>query len=167
MRRRGSAGVGRHRAPVPRRRRVALAATAVVVAGAAVLGFILWPGGGVERVCARPDELRTRGNVTLIPEAMDAFVQAENTAGHPIDVVESYRSCRQQAIACERICGSRRGCPGVCAPPGLSWHQRAAAIDVTQEMLDTPGLIEALEDAGWCQSLPATDPGHFSFDGCH
>jgi hypothetical protein len=144
-----------------------VAAAAVVVAVAAVLGFTLWPGGGVERVCAQPGELRTRGNVTLIPEAMDAFVQAETSVGHEIDVVESYRSCRQQALACERICGSRRGCPGVCAPPGLSWHQRAAAIDVTQEMLDTPGLIEALEDAGWCQSLPATDPGHFSFDGCH
>lgn len=144
-----------------------LVATAVVVAGAAVLGFTLWPGGGVERVCSRPDELRTRGNMTLIREAMDALVQAEASVGHEIVVVESYRSCRQQALACERICGSRRGCPGVCAPPGLSWHQRAAAIDVTQEMLDTPGLIEALEDAGWCQALPATDPGHFSFDGCH
>jgi hypothetical protein len=146
---------------------VRLAAAAVVVAAAAVLGFVLWPDGGVERVCGRPDELRTRGNVTLIPDAMDAFVRAESSVGHEIVVVESYRSCRQQAAACERICGSRRGCPGVCAPPGLSWHQRAAAIDVTQEMLDTPGVIEALEAAGWCQSLPATDPGHFSFDGCH
>lgn len=160
-----SARRGRHGASFRGRRRRTVAA--VVIAGAAVLGFTLWRGGGVERVCARPDELRTRGNVTLIPEAMDAFLQAEITAGHPIDVVESYRSCRQQALACERICGTRRGCPGVCAPPGLSWHQRAAAIDVTQEMLDTAGVIEALEDAGWCQSLPVTDPGHFSFDGCH
>jgi hypothetical protein len=34
-------------------------------------------------------------------------------------------------------------------------------------MLDTPGVIEALEEAGWCQSLPSSDAGHFSWDGCH
>ena len=137
------------------------------VAAAAVLGFVVVRDEGVERVCARPEELRTRGNVTLIPEAMDAFLEAEATIGAPIDVIESYRTCRQQALACEQICGNRRGCPGTCAPPGLSWHQRAAAIDVTQEMLDTPGVIRALEDAGWCQALPGSDAGHFSFDGCH
>lgn len=158
---------GRHRSRRARRRRVTLALAAVGVAAATVLGFVVFRDQGVERVCSRPDELRTRGNVTLIPEAMDAYLEAESAVGRHIDVVESYRTCREQAAACEGICGSRRGCPGACAPPGLSWHQRAAAIDVTQEMLDTPGVIRALEDAGWCQSLPDTDPGHFSFDGCH
>jgi hypothetical protein len=156
---------GRHRAS--RRRRRFLAATAIVLVAGAVLGFVVLRDAGVERVCSRPDELRTRGNVTLIPDATDALVQAETSIGHEIEVVESYRSCRQQALACVQICGSRRGCPGACAPPGLSWHQRAAAIDVTQTMLDEPGVIEALEGAGWCQSLPDTDPGHFSWDGCH
>lgn len=144
-----------------------LAVTAVMLVGGTVLGIVVWRDGGVERVCGRPDELRTRGDVTLIPDAMDALEQAEASIGDEIDVVESYRSCRQQALACVQICGSRRGCPGACAPPGLSWHQRAAAIDVTQAMLDSPGVIQALEEAGWCQSLPATDPGHFSYDGCH
>ncbi len=145
-----------------------MAAAAVLgVAGAAVAGFLLVRNRGAERVCSRPEELRTRGAVTLIPEAMDAFLEAENAVGRPIDVVESYRSCREQALACERICGSRHGCPGTCAPPGLSWHQRAEAIDVTQEMVDAPGVVAALEDAGWCQAVPDSDPGHFSFDGCH
>jgi hypothetical protein len=139
----------------------------VVLAAGVVAGIVIWRGSGVEQVCGRPNELRTRGNVVLIPDAMEALEQAEASVGHGIDVVESYRSCRQQALACVQICGSRRGCPGACAPPGLSWHQRAAAIDVTQEMLDEPGVIQALEVAGWCQSLPDTDPGHFSFDGCH
>jgi hypothetical protein len=139
----------------------------VVLAAGVVAGIVVWRGSGVERVCGRPHELRTRGNVVLIPDAMESLEQAEASVGHEIDVVESYRSCRQQALACVQICGSRRGCPGACAPPGLSWHQRAAAIDVTQEMLDEPGVIRALEGAGWCQSLPDSDPGHFSFDGCH
>jgi LAS superfamily LD-carboxypeptidase LdcB len=140
---------------------------AIVLAAAAVVGFVVWRGGGIERFCGRPDDVVRRGNVKLTRDAMDAFVQAEAAVGFHIDVVESYRSCREQRAACEAICGSRRGCPGLCAPPGLSWHQRAMAIDITQEMLDTAGLIEALEEAGWCQSLPASDPGHFSFDGCH
>jgi len=140
---------------------------AVVLVSAAVVGFVLVRGGEIERVCGRPDDVVRRGNVVLVPEAMAALRAAESSVGFEIDVVESYRSCRQQRAACEAICGSRRGCPGLCAPPGLSWHQRAMAIDVTQEMLDTPGVIDSLEATGWCQSLPASDPGHFSFDGCH
>jgi hypothetical protein len=150
-----------------RRRRLAVVVVGVVAAGA-VLGFVLLRrSGGVERVCAQPDDLETRRGITLMAEAMEAFRSAETAAGIRIEVGESYRSCREQGLACERICGNRQGCPGTCAPPGLSWHQRGQAIDVTQTMLDTPGVVEALEDAGWCQSVPENDPGHFSFDGCH
>lgn len=120
----------------------------------------------MERVC-RPDDLQTRRGITLTADAMEAFLEAEALAGQRIEVGDSYRSCREQAAACENICGSRRGCPDLCAPPGLSWHQRGEAVDVTQSMLDTPGVIEALEEAGWCQSLPNSDPGHFSLNGCH
>lgn len=137
----------------------------VVVIGGVALGVSLW-GGGVERVC-RPDDLQTRRGITLTADAMEAFLEAESRAGQRIEVGEGYRSCREQAAACENICGDRRGCPDLCAPPGLSWHQRGEAVDVTQAMLDTPGLIEALEEAGWCQSLPDSDPGHFSLNGCH
>ena len=122
---------------------------------------------GVERFCGTPDDLRTVNGVTLQASAMAALHHAEARSGTSIDVVQSYRSCRQQAVVCERICGSRHGCPGRCAPPGLSWHQRGLAIDVTQEMLDTPGVVAALEASGWCQSVPGSDPGHFSYDGCH
>jgi hypothetical protein len=142
------------------------AAAVLGVAAAAILWFVVWRDPGVERVCGRLDDLVRDGSVRLVADAMEAFREAETAVGE-VDVVESYRSCREQAAACERICGSRRGCPGTCAPPGLSWHQRGEAVDVTQEMLDTPGVIEALEEAGWCQSLPDTDPGHFSWDGCH
>ena len=37
----------------------------------------------------------------------------------------------------------------------------------TIEGLDTPAIVSALEANGWCQSVPDSDPGHFSFDGCH
>lgn len=141
------------------------AAVVLGVVGLGALTFALTREDTVERVCSRPNDLRTRDGVTLVADAMEAFGEAEAAVGD-IDVVHSYRSCREQARACRGICG-RRSCPGLCAPPGLSWHQRGLAIDITQDSLDTPGTVQALQDAGWCQSLPDNDPGHFSFDGCH
>jgi hypothetical protein len=148
-----------------RRGWVALGVIAVTVAGAAI-GFLLWPRAP-EKVCARAADLQTGQSVTLTPEAMEAFLEAERLAGQRIEVIESFRSCRAQARACQRICGNRMGCPGTCAPPGLSWHQRGLAIDISLDSLETPAVFEALEEAGWCQSVPENDPGHFSFDGCH
>lgn len=156
---------GRHRATVLRRRRVVAAVAAVGVVALSVGAFVVFRDDGVERYCSRPVDLRTSDGVTLVEDAMDAFAEAEAAAG-PIEVVQSFRSCREQRLACEGICG-KRSCPGLCAPPGYSWHQRGLAVDISQASLDTPGVTRALEDAGWCQAVPDSDPGHFSFDGCH
>jgi hypothetical protein len=153
----------------PRGRVVASVLAAVVLLGAVVLirGFF------TEDLLARPADpcdrppLRTFRGVTLQPAALAAFREAQRRTGSAIEVVQSYRSCQEQAQACRNICGDPSGCPGLCAPPGLSYHQLGAAVDITQASLDTPGVIEALEEAGWCQSVPDSDPGHFSFDGCH
>ena len=117
--------------------------------------------------CTERPPLVTREGVTLQPVAMRAFRRAQRRAHGAISVVQSYRSCAQQAEACRSICGNAEGCPGRCAKPGTSYHQLGAAIDITQESLDTSGVILALRQAGWCQSEPKNDPGHFSFDGCH
>lgn len=138
----------------------------VVTAAGIAGGYALWPRAP-ERVCARAADLQTRQGVTLTPDAMEAFKEAERLAGQRIEVIESFRSCRAQARACKRICGNRMGCPGTCAPPGLSWHQRGLAVDISQDSLATPAVFGALEEMGWCQSVPQNDPGHFSFDGCH
>jgi hypothetical protein len=124
-----------------RRRLIAVVGLAALAGGVVAVFAVR----DIERFCGRPDDLRTSDIV----------------------VVQSYRTCAEQRMACERICGSRRGCPGLCAPPGFSWHQRALAIDITQDMLDSVGVIQALEANGWCQPLPGSDPGHFSYDGCH
>jgi len=164
---------GRHkrRSRVVRRRRIlvfaGVAALAVIggfVAYTALTGpLIVIPDDS----CTQRPPLRTVDGVRLQPVAMEAFLQAQTDAGEPIPVVESYRSCGQQRMACKNICGDPLGCPGLCAPPGKSWHQLGAAVDITQEGLDTPAVVTALEDNGWCQSVPDSDPGHFSFDGCH
>ena len=117
--------------------------------------------------CAERPPVRNVDGVRLQPVAMKAFLRAQRDAGVSIPVVQSYRSCAEQRRACRSICGNPEGCRGLCAPPGLSWHQLGAAIDITQEGLDDPRIFQALIDNGWCQSLPDSDPGHFSFDGCH
>lgn len=152
-----------------RRRILAVAAVVVVAAGAAVAWFARGHDPLVRPAdaCAEAPPLRTYHGVTLQPAALRAFKEADRLAGGAISVVQSYRSCGQQAEACRNICGDPTGCPGRCASPGASYHQLGAAIDITQGSLDTPGVISSLVRAGWCQSEPNTDPGHFSFAGCH
>ncbi len=161
--------MGRHRLSVARRRRVAVGLLVLAAVGSGVLlarasrSPIVIP----DDPCTTEPPMRTVDGVTLQPAAMEAFRAAERQADEPIPVVWSYRSCRQQRIACKDICGDPEGCPGRCAPPGSSWHQLAAAIDTTAEVLADPRIVSALLDHGWCQPLPTTDPGHFSFGGCH
>jgi hypothetical protein len=154
-----------------RGRRIATAVTLVAMALIAVLVVTLLLGGSpIVRTtdpCATPPPLRTRHGVTLQPSAMRAFRRAERLAGRRIPVVQSYRSCSQQAMACRNICGDANGCPGRCASPGTSYHQLGAAVDITETALHDPTIVSALRTAGWCQSVPDNDPGHFSFDGCH
>jgi hypothetical protein len=152
-----------------RRRLLAGALVVAVAAGGAVWWFARShdPLVRPDDPCAEAPPLRAFDGVKLQPAAMKAFRRAERQAHGAITVVQSYRSCGQQAEACRNICGDPTGCPGRCASPGTSYHQLGAAIDITQGSLDTPGVIGALERAGWCESEPNSDPGHFSFDGCH
>jgi hypothetical protein len=145
-------------------------AVAMVAVGAVVAAFVVTRGDGVIRPddpCTERPPLRTWRGVTLQPVALRAFKLAVRYSREPIYVSQSYRSCGQQAKACRTICGNANGCPGRCARPGTSYHQLGAAVDITQESLDSPGVIEAFERAGWCQSASENDPGHFSYGGCH
>lgn len=147
-----------------------MAAVTLVMAVGAVVGWRVATHDPLVRPadpCSERPPLVTWRGVTLQPAAMRAFRKAVRLAPSPVLVVQSYRSCRQQAEACRSICGDPAGCPGRCASPGTSYHQLGAAVDLSQGSLDGPGVIHAMEEAGWCQSEPASDPGHFSFDGCH
>lgn len=151
-----------------RRRRAAAVLAVVVLAGGA--WFISSRGPGIavpgDPCHERPPLVWFQG-VRLQPVAMDAFRRAETQAGGPIEVVQSYRSCQQQKEACKRLCQNPNGCPGTCAGPGSSWHQLGAAIDISEAALADPKVVAALEANGWCQPLPESDPGHFSYGGCH
>jgi hypothetical protein len=167
-------GTHRRRRPIGitargRRTLVVLGVAAAVLAGIAASGAFS-DHGPVDvsgDPCATPPVLRTYRGVTLQPTALQAYREAERLAGRHIVVVQSYRSCGQQAMACQTICGNPGGCPGRCAPPGKSYHQLGAAIDITAGELQVSRIVSALEQAGWCQSVPDSDPGHFSFGGCH
>jgi D-alanyl-D-alanine carboxypeptidase len=164
--------VGKHRRArlTSRGRRIAVAGTLAVLAIGGVVASTALRGPAAatpQEVCAHPPTLQTWQGVRLQPAAMTSFRAAQQEAGVQIPVVQSYRSCHQQRIACRNICGNPNGCEGTCAPPGLSWHQLGEAVDITQAGLDDARIPRALEDNGWCQAVPDTDPGHFSFDGCH
>jgi D-alanyl-D-alanine carboxypeptidase len=142
----------------------------VVVLASLLVGRMVSRGDAIVRppnACSTPPTLETRGNVTLQPNAMKGYQKAQRLSGGRITVVQSYRSCGAQALACLKICGDANGCPGTCAAPGRSYHQLGAAIDVSAASLASSRVLRALRTTGWCQSLPNTDPGHFSFGGCH
>src|SRR5947208_247382 len=89
-----------------------------LVITAAVLSLVVGltrHGDGVIRPdhpCTDPPPMQTYRGVTLQRVPMQAFKRAQRATGGRIDVVESYRSCANQAIACRRICGNADGCPG-------------------------------------------------------
>lgn len=61
------------------------------------------------------------------------WVRRDGWNGH---VSDGYRSVADQRIACTHVCGNPNGCPGRCAKPGTSNHQRTefpgGAVDVTE-----------------------------------
>ena len=138
-----------------------LAVVAAVALGATVVSGLIGRSAIAhpDDPCVSPPAMVTRDRVTLQPNAMKAFKRAERLAGARIPVVQSYRSCGQQAIACRTICGDTGGCPGQCASPGTSYHQLGAAIDVSAETLQSREVVNALMKADWCQSYPTPTPG--------
>lgn len=59
----------------------------------------------------------------------DKFMQQLRQTSSRACIRSAYRSEAQQAAACKNICG-QLSCPGLCAPPGRSYHQKGLAIDV-------------------------------------
>ncbi len=160
----------RRRKLTRRGRGMTAAGLVVVLALGAFAGYRALRGTGIiipSDSCAERPPLITYQGVRLQPLAMTAFKKAERQAGRQIPVVQSYRSCAEQRMACKGICGDPNGCAGTCAPPGKSWHQLGAAIDVEQAGIDDGRIVSALKTSGWCQPLPGSDPGHFSYGGCH
>ena len=146
---------------------VLFAAAWSVLVGGAIAIRSNGAGPTAAEVCASPPAVVSTDGVTLTSDAMRAFQRAQRLAKRHLEVVQSYRSCAQQRLACINICGSAGGCPGTCAPAGLSWHNRGEAVDLTSAEVRNRAIVSAMQKAGWCQSVPTNDPGHFSFGGCH
>jgi hypothetical protein len=114
----------------------------------------------------KPPKLVHKHGIALQPAAMAAYEAAMKEAGH-ISVTSSYRSCAQQLAACMSICG-HSSCPGRCAPPGTSYHQKGLAIDLGGTSCRSKKVNDALKKNGWCapSGLATSDPCHRSFGGC-
>lgn len=82
-------------------------------------------------------------------------------------VTSGYRSPEYQCEVCKQVCGNCNGCPGTCAAPGTSNHQRygpgQGAVDVSDYY--TFGAIMRRIGAPIFNALGAQDPVHFSFTG--
>ncbi len=146
---------------------VIVIAVALAAAGGSrpALGRPVDPG----KSCVSPPPLVKYRGVVLRESAMRAFRHAEKAlaeSGTGIRVEWSYRDCEQQRQACLDICGDPSGCPNLCAEPGSSMHQIGAAVDLKPSSWRDAEVVRALKEAGWCQPLPKSDAGHFSFGQC-
>lgn len=105
----------------------------------------------------------------LQPRAMHSFSNVWDDLRKrdiQIWVASTFRSCADQRRVCESICGDGGGCPGLCAPPGRSYHQLGLAID--------SGVIKGAREStlrniyqhhGWNFFSPmgGSDPQHCTF----
>lgn len=96
----------------------------------------------------------------------DKFLK-ELRAVDPRACIESaFRDEQQQADACVHVCGNSGGCPGKCAAPGTSYHQKGLAIDMTSSVSNQQ-LWELAAQSGLINpsSLHNSDPRHIQSSG--
>jgi hypothetical protein len=80
----------------------------------------------------------------------------------PTSCIESaYRSASKQAAVCKSICG-QLSCPGLCAAPGRSYHQKGLAIDIGKlnVPLQTFWKLASQSGLGNPSGLHKSDPNH-------
>lgn len=114
---------------------------------------------------------RVYGNHVMLlqPRAMRAFGNVWDVLRKRdirIWVASTYRSCADQRRVCESICGNANGCPGLCAPPGSSYHQLGLAIDSgVIKGASEKTLRHIYQDHGFnfFSPLGGSDPQHCSF----
>ena len=98
----------------------------------------------------------------------DKFMKALRAQSPAACVRDGYRSVAQQAAACQKICNAL-SCPGKCAPPGYSYHQKGLAVDVDVHMsVQTSWQIAQSSTGGGIQNptgLHSSDPNHFQATG--
>lgn len=83
-------------------------------------------------------------------------------------VSSGYRSKKEQIAACIHVCGNPNGCPGTCAKPGTSNHERktwpGGAVDVT-DYANFGRIVKGSPHSGRLINDLPDDPVHFSQTG--
>lgn len=91
----------------------------------------------------------------------DKFLKQLRSVDSSACITSAYRSVQSQAAACVSVCGNSSGCPGRCAPPGKSYHQKGLALDMrskvsNQQLWDIAGQSGLYNPTG----LHSSDPRH-------
>ncbi len=91
----------------------------------------------------------------------DKFMKQLRTVDPTACIRSAYRSSAQQVCACQGICHAN-SCPGLCAPPGNSYHQKGLAIDVNHPKITKQQLwsIGSQSGLGNPNGLHNSDPDH-------
>ncbi|MEK9154061.1 MAG: M15 family metallopeptidase [Patescibacteria group bacterium] len=94
------------------------------------------------------------------------FVKALRNADGSACITSAYRNRIQQENACRGICGNPNGCPGKCARPGRSYHQKGLAIDMKYRVShQTMWKLAAQSGLHNPPGLHSSDPIHVQSSG--
>jgi hypothetical protein len=98
----------------------------------------------------------------------DKFMTALRQVNPSACIESGYRNNSDQLKACMQICGAS-SCPGKCAAPGLSFHQKGLAIDVSHISNNQQAWQIAISSTGGGVANPpglhSSDPDHFQASG--
>ncbi|MCE9541808.1 M15 family metallopeptidase [Candidatus Kaiserbacteria bacterium] len=91
----------------------------------------------------------------------DKFMKQLRAQDPSACIRSAYRSSAHQMCSCQNICHSS-SCPGLCAPPGGSYHQKGLAIDVNHPRVTKQILwmTAAQSGLGNPTGLHNSDPDH-------
>ncbi len=91
----------------------------------------------------------------------DKFMKQLRASDPTACIRSAYRSSAHQMCSCQGICRAN-SCPGLCAPPGNSYHQKGLAIDVNHPKVTKQQLwsIGSQSGLGNPLGLHVSDPDH-------
>lgn len=108
--------------------------------------------GGQKWTCTAMEKINAQKN----PDYKKEMEEAARKDGENSDATSCYRTPEEQRQACIGICGNGDGCPGSCAPPGRSNHQKVSTADIQGLKGDVKAGCEYLYNR--CQTLRASNP---------
>lgn len=135
-------------------------------------------GTGDRTTLPDPSSITPKGTTVIDGKPVAGWIAQQVLAarkhGWSGHVTSGVRSKAEQVLACINVCGNANGCPGTCAKPGTSNHEKTmfpgGAVDIT-DGAEFDAALKRAKSAGDAGRYPSirnalpNDPVHRSLTG--